>query len=203
MLAACVLGAQQAEAGPKVFTEKDGLVVMEAESTTSSKGKWEKKKDVEGFTGDGHLEFTGNGKNGGPATSPLKYRFTVKEDGEYQLFIRARKRLEGEPGDKCNDGYVKLTGKFEAGDGNRDAPKEILKKDTKLYGGDADKWAWASKLDANHKKYNPRYKLKAGEKYTLTLSGRSIRWNVDRIVFQNMKTGDKAKMATAPEVLAL
>jgi len=58
-------------AAEMVFVEQDGLLVMEAESTTSKLGAWKPKTDNPGFTGRGHLEFTGNGINGGKPDSPL------------------------------------------------------------------------------------------------------------------------------------
>jgi hypothetical protein len=43
-----------------VFQEKGGILVMEAESTSSSLGSWKKKTDVKDYGGECHLEFTGN-----------------------------------------------------------------------------------------------------------------------------------------------
>ena len=173
----------------KVFEGKDGLVVMEAESTKSTLGKWKKKTDVKEFTGESHLEFTGNKPANGPPTSPLKYEFKVDKEGQYDLMIRGFKRLEGEEHDKCNDVYVKLKGDFESAG---DAPIELLKKETKLFGGHHEKWGWAMKLDEGHKKYNPSYKLKAGETYTLTIYGRSQRFNIDRIILKHVSVKRKA-----------
>jgi hypothetical protein len=167
---------------------KENIVVMEAESTTSDLGKWilikrVNENYVSGASGVGQLEFTGNGINGGNADSPLEYSFTAPSDGVYQLMIRCRKRLEGEKGDKCNDGWVKLEGDFETAN---DVPTGDLKKNEKIFGGDEDKWGWATQLDwQGHIKREALYKLKKGVKYTITLSGRSIRWSVDYLVMYN------------------
>ncbi|VGO21513.1 hypothetical protein [Pontiella sulfatireligans] len=180
-----------------VFEGKDGLLIIEAESTKSSKGDWEKEKSVEGYTGECHFEFTGNQPASGPAADPLEYRFTVDKDGEYRLLIRAHKRLDGEPGDRCNDCYIRLMGDFDTAG---KAPLDMLKSDTKLYGGDAKGWGWTAQLDKHHKKFPPLYKLKAGEKYTLIISGRSQRFNMDRIIFKHKSVGDaKAKDPKQPE----
>jgi hypothetical protein len=162
------------------------IVVIEAESTKSDLGLWRlvTEKDsnyVRNASGKKHLEFMGGTINGGKPTSPLDYNFTVPANGTYRLMIVCRKRLEGQPGDKCNDGWVKLEGNFTSGN---DIPAEDLKKDEKFFGGAANAWGWADLLDwKGHIKRPALYNLKAGEKYKLTLSGRSIRWNVDRIVF--------------------
>lgn len=176
-----------------LFEGKDGLLVIEVESTGSSKGQWKEKKTIEGYTGECHLEFTGNQPASGPATSPLEYRFTVDKDGIYRLLIRAHKRLVSddgieEPGDRCNDCYVRLEGEFDAGG---EAPLEMLESDTKLYGGNAEGWGWTAQLDKHHRKYAPLYKLKAGEKYTLIISGRSQRFNMDRIIFRHESVADQ------------
>lgn len=165
-----------------VFEGKDGLVVMEVESTASPFGAWIEKQDVDGYTGRSHLEFTGNAPAIGPAHSPLDYHFTVDREGVYALFIRARKRLDGEAADKCNDCYVRLEGDFFAAEGG--AAMELLGRDTKLFGGDAEGWGWTQKLD-DHKKYKALYNLKPGTSYTLVVSGRSQRFNMDRIVFHH------------------
>ena len=177
----------------KVHEEKDGLVMIEAEATNSSLRKWKLRKDVEGYSGEGHIEFTGNNDAGGKPESPLKYQFTVNKEGDYRLFIRGHKNLpKGVEPDKCNDNYVRLEGTFEAGDGG--APLKTLKKDTKFFGGSDKGWGWAQKLDEGHKKMDAIYHLKPGETYTLVISGRSKNWNIDRIVLKHSSVADnKAK----------
>ncbi|BCX48210.1 T9SSC-terminal target domain-containing protein [Haloferula helveola] len=162
-----------------VFLEKGGVVMIEAESTASRLGKWELKTSVAGFSGEGHLEFTGNKPETGPANSPLKYRFEVSKPGNYSLILRGHKRLISKREDICNDCYVALDGDFDSGS---KTPKSILTSDTKMFGGSADGWGWCVKLDANHKKWDPIYTLKEGETYELTISGRSQNFNLDAII---------------------
>jgi len=181
----------------KVFEGKDGLVIMEVESTSSSKGDWEEMQTIPGYTGECHFEFTGNKPAMGPPKNPLKYEFTVDKDGVYNLMIRCHKRLAGEEKDKCNDCYVRLKGDFESAG---KTPKDILEEDTKLYGGSAEGWGWTDKLDVKHKKWPAEYRLEAGEEYTLIISGRSQRFNMDRIVFKHKSVKDKkAKNPKQPE----
>lgn len=172
-------------AGP-VFQETGGVLVMEAESTSSSLGAWKRKTDVADYRGDCHLEFTGNKPESGPPKSPLKYSFQITKGGIYDLAIRCHKRLETQRADVSNDCYVSLKGDFSSGG---DAPHKVLQDDTKLFGGDATKWGWSSQLDVSHQKYAPRYQLKAGETYELTISGRSKNFNIDRILFVHGDTG--------------
>ncbi|MEX2213849.1 MAG: hypothetical protein WD768_06965 [Phycisphaeraceae bacterium] len=189
-VAASGFAAPPAHAAP-IAQEKDGLVIMEAEDTPSKLGDWVKKKDVKGFGGECHLEFTGNKPETGPAKSPLKYAFKVTQAGKYSLLIRAHKRLESERQDISNDCYVALEGDFTSGGA---APLEVLKKDTKLFGGDAKGWGWATTLDVDHKKYPAVYELKAGKTYILTLSGRSKNFNIDTIYFAHESLDAKKVM---------
>lgn len=182
--------------GP-IFLEKRGIVAIEAESSASRKGDWKKKTDVKDFSGTCHLEFTGNSITSGPPDSPLKYHFKIKKAGKYQLTIRARKRLESERHDLSNDCYVSLKGDFEAGDG---APLKTLKTDTKMFGGEADKWGWTTQLDFNHKKAPAIYDLKAGEIYQLTISGRSKNFNFDRfLLIHQSKDFHKTRLSNPKE----
>lgn len=178
------------------FNENDGLVVIEAESTTSSLRKWKKKTDVKDFKGESHLEFTGNKPESGPAHSPLKYTFKINKSGNYKLVLRAHKRLISDRQDICNDCFVSLKGDFKSGN---KTPLDILKEDTKMFGGSATKWAYATKLDAKHKKYDPVYAFKKGETYTITISGRSKNFNLDRFMFVHEEKNMKKVQASNPE----
>lgn len=169
-----------------VFLEDNGIVAMEAESTESRLGKWEKKTDVADYQGECHLEFTGNTTLNGDPHSPLKYTFKINKGGVYTLTLRGRKRLETAREDISNDCYVAVSGDFEAGG---KAPLRILKSDTKMFGGKADSWGWTRELDRDHKKYEARYLFKAGEEYELTISGRSKNFNLDRILFVHEDIG--------------
>ncbi|MCG8698371.1 MAG: T9SS type A sorting domain-containing protein, partial [Bacteroidales bacterium] len=177
------------------YTEIGGLVVMEAENTKSALGQWKRVSSVNGYSGTGHIEFTGNKPSSGPAKSPLTYTFTINQGGDYRLLLRAHKRLAGAASDHCNDAYIKMAGDFTAGKGG--AAVNILKSNTKFFGGAAGGWGWAQQLDVNHKKYAAIYKFKAGKTYTLTISGRSQRFNIDRILFYKTSIPmDQAKAAS-------
>lgn len=174
-----------------VYEENEGLVVMEAENTPSPLGLWVNSTNFPGYSGSGHIEFTGNVPAGqGMPLSPLVYKFKINTTGDYALLIRGRSRLlEGEAKDLCNDAWVRLEGDYEIGTGG---PPDTswLNKDTKMFvgrGGNGD-WGWASKFDINHVQPEAIYRLKKGEVYSLYMSGRSKRFNVDRLVFAKTTT---------------
>ncbi|WP_444938517.1 DUF5060 domain-containing protein [Microbulbifer sp. JMSA002] len=181
------------------YTEQNGLVIMEAENTNSNLGEWIKKNDIGGHTGSSYLEFNGNTPLNGPPKSPLEYTFNITRSGLYYLHLHAAKEnlvYEGEfRTDLANDAYFRLEGNYEAGPnaGNshgKDAPLELLKKDTKFFGGEHNKFIWESgnKFDpgGHDNKRVAVYKLKAGESYKLVMSGRSQKFKVDRIVFRHI-----------------
>lgn len=192
------LVAEPIKTGP--FLEENGLLIMEMESTVSPLGLWIKKTDVPGYTGTCHFEFTGNSPASGTPKSPLTYTFKINKAGIYHLNLRARKRLEGEPGDRCNDCYVRMEGDFVSG--NPAYPTSTLTQDTKLFGGTATGWGWATNLDGNgaHNTDAAIYDFKAGETYTLRISGRSQRFNLDRIVLRHSSvTNTVARDPSKPE----
>lgn len=179
----------------RLYKERDGLVVMEMENTLSPAGRWAKINPgdphfVDGATGSGHIEFTGNTINGGPPNSPLTYAFMIHKTGKYYLNLRGRKRLAGAESDKCNDCYIRLQGNFRSG--SDQYPTETLRRDTKLYlsrsknDDGARTWAWSTHLDGNGADHAETiYVLQANQVYQLTVSGRSIRYNLDRIVLRH------------------
>ena len=174
------------------YEDVNGYVIMETENTWSPLDLWITKTDVANFTGSGHLEFTGNQQASGPPKSPLQYVFKINQGGLYRLIIRARKRLDGAPSDQSNDAYARLQGDYDespnAGENhNDDGNIFALRRNVKFFGGAANGWGWAKQLDlgGHHNKRNAVYDLKAGETYTLVISGRSKNFNMDRIVLFN------------------
>lgn len=180
----------------EVFEEVKGKVVIEAESTPSKLGKWKMLKDVAGYSGEGYLEFTGNTPPGGKANSPIEYTFKIAEGGVYYLHLLCAKETLEHKGEKrtdiANDCYVRVEGRYEAGpnvgnDSGDDASLRDLKKDTKFFGGKDKQFAWSSgnrlDLGGEKNKRNAVYTFKAGEEYTLVVSGRSQKFKIDQFMF--------------------
>ncbi len=186
----CEDGGNNNESNCPSYGDDNGLVIMETEFTQSNLGLWVKKTDVTGYTGSGHLEFTGNNQASGPPNSALTYTFTITNGGLYRLLIKGRKRLDGAEPDKSNDCYVKLAGDFDESPNandvhNGDALEADLRRNVKFFGGNANGWGWAQQLDlgGHDNKRNAVYTLKSGKTYMLTIHGRSKNFNIDKIVF--------------------
>jgi len=184
----------------KTYLEKDGLVVMEAEATKSPSGRWKGSTAMSGYTGQGYIEFTGNKPMNGQPDSPLVYRFKINKAGLYYLHMHAGREDHGQRKDYSNDCYVRVEGDYGAGPNvgdkhGQDAPLAALRKDTKFYGGGFKKLAWFSgnhlDLGGHNNKRVAVYGFKAGERYTLVVSGRSKHFCVDRIVLRHSETAQK------------
>ena len=186
--------------GGKVFNEVNGVVVIEAESTSSALGEWESvgKALKNEYTGEGYLVFDPDGSSpnspaSGKPHSPLTYQFRVNEPGLYLLELRCARETIGKRKDLANDCYVRVEGDYgqgpKPGDQHQDdARLALLQADTKFFGGDDQSFAWAggTRLDPGGHKNKRRaiYAFKAGETYTLVISGRSEKFKLDRIIFR-------------------
>lgn len=191
-----------------VFVEENYFLVFEAENTQSDLGSWVVKTDVAGFRGSGHLEFTDpfdNDRTEMPERE-ISYRFRIQNAGNYRLMMRARK-----PGDddKDNDVFIRMEGDFTVGQpgivgAGTGANIRNLTRNSKMFGGnkpeprdpanprafEIGEWGFAFNLDIGNPKQTAYYNFKAGETYTLILSGRSSFFDIDRIfMFEVSKMG--------------
>ena len=166
------------------------FVFIEVENTQSNLNKWQIVKKgnlnyVKGASKETYLEFMGNKAITGKPNSPLEYKFTSPKTGNFKLMLMTSKRLEGVKSDWCNDAFVRLSGDYESAS---KLNTEDLQNDIKILQDGNDEvpeleWHWASTAEKDRHVYNEFiYKLKEGETYTLTLSGRSKRFSVDYIV---------------------
>lgn len=141
--------------------------------------------------------YTGNWEswNDPEKVAPLKYTFKVTNPGTYKLYLRSFKKLNGE-GDKHNDCFILVEGDFTAGTPNicisdfdkasPSATNYYLNKKTKFFGGSNVDWVNNGKLDAHSIKPSAVYEFKANETYTLTVTGRSTGYHIDRILFVDL-----------------
>ena len=193
----------------KVYIEANGIVMMEAENTESSLGLW-KRANISGSSGAGNIEFTGNTPLGtGSDRSPLIYKFKITNAGDYALLVNGRRSDKFTDGRKDigNDCYVRVEGDFAPGAGGTDM--KYLKQDEKMFigrGGYVDAtgtfdWRWGEKLDIEGLSSQPKpiYNFKAGETYTLIVSGRSTFFCLDRILLVKSTVSQETAKAITTE----
>jgi hypothetical protein len=211
----------------QTYQESGGLVVMEAENTSSPLGLWQEENTLNDFSGSGYLRFLGNTFENGPPNSPLEYRFQINQPGLYYLHLHCAKETHEGRTDVANDVYVRVEGDFTAGPGPHDghgdnASLALLQNDTKYFGGATNAWKWENgqnssggngNLDpgGHQNKRVAVYNFQAGQTYTLVMSGRSKFFRVNRLVFrhvdaaqamaQNLNTAESATSAGSPTVV--
>ncbi|WP_111708592.1 carbohydrate-binding protein [Lutibacter citreus] len=179
------------------FLEENGLLIFEAENTKSDFNKWIYETSIPNYRGTGYLRYKG------PFTgsSPLVYKFKIQNAGIYRFMIRSSKP-DGVASDANNDCFIKMEGDFIAGEmhsclknADRNSTNtNALKKDTKFFGtgGDGEFKNAAGQLDLHNVKPWATYNFKAGETYTLTITGRSSEFSMDRILIVDLNKYDYA-----------
>lgn len=215
ILAAALICGVGSSLASQLYQEENGLVIIDAENTTSRLGSWQRRNSILNYTGTGYLDFTGNDYLSGRPNCPLLYTFRINKPGLYALHLRCAREtqvIDGEMRkDVANDCYVRVQGKYDAGPNagkkhGDDAPLTLLKKDTKFFGGNDKKFVWASgnRLDpgGHNNKRVAIYRFKTGNLYTLVVSGRSKAFKLDRIVFRHQSvTPEVAENLSAKETL--
>lgn len=219
-----------------VFVEENGLLIMEAENTSSdysaADNKWVFKneattvvasgfnksncdivsKEITDHKGSGYLYFNSgdywsvwsdpNELDTFRENNSLTYTFKIKNTGNYRLFLRALKAIDDRENDPCrsdsfNDCFIKMEGDFGAGEvyssaecvntnGYVAATKYMLSDFKKFFGASNQKWTTTGKLDNHNTKPWAIYEFKAGQTYTLTITGRSKNYMIDRIMLVDL-----------------
>lgn len=155
-----------------IFLEKNGIVVMEAESVTISEG-WELQTSVEGYSGKGYLTWTPPTNVEANGQGLLAYPFKVSNEGTYTVKIRNYHPCEDFT--ECNDIFLKMN------------DTEWIKN----FNHTLAEWDWNSRQDVDHVFSDASYELTAGT-HTLYLSGRSQDFSIDKIAIFHEATQENA-----------
>lgn len=180
-----IAGIQIAASDPAdyqhVFSEQNGLVVMEAESHEPGTN-WAKRtgeytlkgtNSTAGASNNACLHFTGNREMNGPVTGEMTFTITINNPGSYRVYMRAMEApIESGAGDRANDCYVKMEGQ---GDCEGQFTKYVLL-------GASFNWSWNVRLECSHHSFSDAvYVLSAGT-HSFKVAGRSKNFLFDRIV---------------------
>ena len=167
-----------------VFQEENGLVVFELESEPAVDG-WQFQNSVTGHTGGGYFRWEGPNLFGNPgAQGVIEYKFNITNPGTYQMRFHNH-RNGGIPFDQENDIWAKM-----------DNGQWI-----KIFSSQQGTWNWQSNFDFGEgNRPSASYQLGAGE-HTLTISGRSTGFRVDRVALYNLSltTAGQAQNLSNPQ----
>lgn len=168
-------------------------------------------KEINDHKGTGYIHYTGTwlSWNDPEQVSPLEYTFEIKNEGIYRLYLRSFKKLN-EEGDKHNDCFIRVEGldgaTFTPGEPNTciedydsknvlpETRTWLLKNNTKFYGASNVSWVNNMRLDTHNAStdvphYNRPfavYNFKANQTYKLIITGRSLGFYIDRILFVDL-----------------
>ena len=150
--------------------EKEGYLVIEAE-TIDLKGAWKVVDDASAthgkylmYDGPAHMQNPDNSQN-------LTVEFSTKQTGKYTLKWKVRQPLDVQGSDKNNDQWIFSSAKIDG-----------VTKLTKFYGRSAagNKWVCNGTFEPAGGHLQGKLECTAGTKYTLTISGRSPKQQIDR-----------------------
>lgn len=71
------------------FTEADGILTVEMESTKIAGTYWVEKNEITDYTGTGYIEYQGGDATGIPGRSEIAYTFKITNPGRYSFKARA------------------------------------------------------------------------------------------------------------------
>ncbi len=169
-----VLALMCGSAGAATFVERNGIVVMDVESTSPA-GSWRRETSIGGYKGSAYYVWRGADRfaSSGAGQGTMRYRFRINTPGNYQLRWRSR-IASGNSATESNDSWVRFpTGRNVSGE-------HSLNGWTKAYMNTLGSWSWDART-VDGRGLPLRQYFSAGDHY-LEVSGRSNGHALDRIV---------------------
>lgn len=172
-----------------LFLEKDGIVVVEAESGTIDNESWifrAKTENFGGFTGRGYIKSEDPPVPDKPYGS-IKYRIRITNPGKYQLHIRSNKERENiTTGNAC---FTRLVGD----PGYQGTFIKTFQTDQRF------KWSFSTRHEFFGQILVPFYEFTKADIYTFEISGLFEGFYIDRFVLVDTKLKIDATNITLPE----
>ena len=173
----------------KVFLEKDGLVVIEAEHAELPKN-WIVKNTLAKHTGAGYIQWEGEESfylhlSPTEATGVITYSFRITTPDVYRVMWRTRQYPDVERGDADNDMYFRFASGEDA-EGMKD-----LSVFSKAGTQSQDEWTWRSWILPGEKDSIGKAvrKFDAGIHH-FQIAGRAKRYPIDRFVISKVDVRD-------------
>lgn len=157
----------------QIYLEEKGYVQFEAEDA-SIPADWVLGTGINGFRGNGYLEWTGQNyfSENNAGNGAIRYHFRIETAGNYELRWRSR-IAKGDSNTESNDSWARFS------TGSNVIGEEPLFGWTKVFMGEADVWSWSSRT-VDQVSRPVRQFFTAGD-HTVDISGRSNGHAIDRI----------------------
>lgn len=184
------------------YEERNGLVVMEIESTPPAAG-WANKASLNGFTGTSYYEWTGPKSNHDPGNGLLQYSIYINTPGTYRFQWHSYIAV-GNNTTESNDSWLRFPNAddfygrknnsivYPGGTGKSPTPNGSSKEGWfKVYRNTPlGEWTWTSNTSDNdaHRIF---VEFDSAGVYTLQVSGRSIGHAIDRMVLYDTSRVDE------------
>jgi hypothetical protein len=181
----------------QIPTEKDGVILIEMESIPLVEN-WQLKTDVNGYSGDGYITWTGDEYFDDSSHGRMEYKIRINNPGTYMLkwYTMVGK---GTDNTEHNDTWVKIDdaakfyGKRE--DGNIVRPHGVCTDDCpkgsghngyfKVYGAYHDSWDWHAST-SDHDEHDIFVEFDTPGIYTIKIAARSSWHYIDKMVLFNV-----------------
>jgi len=173
------------------FAEKDGLVIIEAESLPVN-APWVKKQDNLA-SGGTYIQWTGGNSYGKANKGITHVSISITKTGVYRFLWRMR-QPDGVRSDLSNDSWINFPDtKFM--DKNGKAYNDFIK----IFGNGKGDFAWRATADVNHQKSPVYVEFTQPGTYTFQLAGRSDLHQIDRIVLfhESIRQSDATDLSRA------
>lgn len=189
--------------------EKNGLVVLEAESIDGASG-WVNSTAANGYTGTSYIDWQGADSFNTPGNGTITAKIKINTPGVY-LFQWRSKVGEGNNSTESNDSWLRFpdaddfygekgTSKiYPKGSGKTPNPQGSSSNGWfKVFLSGTTNWTWTSKTSDNDS-HSIYVKFDKAATYTMEISGRSKHHLIDRIVLS--KNVSNATSLTLEETL--
>ncbi|UXP32064.1 hypothetical protein N6H18_17110 [Reichenbachiella agarivorans] len=173
---------------PKLFVERGGVLLIEAEET-ELRGDWRVVQSFdEQAAGEGHLEFVGDNSYGIAANqNTLRYTVQVTNPGLYQVKWKSRNGKEAERFDERNDSWLRVNADAFLGT-QRGLQTDLTGDFAKMWVQDLQSWSWD--CYGEHHGVNGMQLYAEFEEagiYTIEVCGRSQYHPIDQILLFKVK----------------
>jgi hypothetical protein len=200
--------------GP-VYLEKDGIVLIEAESASYSETSWEMDTILMGFTNKGYLVWKGPNNFNLPGRGILNYKIRITKPGTYRFTWKSR-ITQGSSTSDFNDSWLRIPDAshfyakkdngaivYPKGSTQDPIPESSSQSNTipqgsgsggwfKVYMNSANQWRWRAATSDNDPHFIYAVFNDAAD-YTVQISGRSTGHGIDKFVlFHDNVSRDKA-----------